>query len=230
MIYNGIHVPRDLPDRTDARRALGLDDRTLVGIVIANLIPYKGHRDLIRGLSHIPRSFSGPWSVLCAGQDHGLKPELEALAAAQGVSAHVQFLGPRSDVSRLVAAADFGLLTPYGNEGFSNVILEGMAGGLAMIVTDVGGNAEAVVNGETGFVVPPRNPEAISEAVLRLAGDLRSASGLAQRRGRASRSPSRSINASRRMSSSARSCFKEARERRSPRNRSKSREPDLRRG
>jgi glycosyltransferase involved in cell wall biosynthesis len=171
LIYNGIDVLQPLPDRNEARRALGLDDDTLVGVVVANLIPYKAHRDLIRGLSHVARNLTMPLRILCAGRDHGLRSELEALAAARGITENIQFLGQRSDVSRLLAAADFGLLTPCGNEGFSNVILESMAAGLAMIVTDVGGNAEAVVDAETGFVVPPRNPEAIGDAILCLARD-----------------------------------------------------------
>ena len=108
--------------------------------------------------------------MLLAGRDEGLRPELEALAAKRGIAENVVFLGERSDVPRLLAAADFGLLTSH-EEGFSNVVLEGMAAALPMIVTDVGGNAEAVLDGETGFVVPPSNPKAIGEAVLRLAGD-----------------------------------------------------------
>jgi glycosyltransferase involved in cell wall biosynthesis len=56
-------------------------------------------------------------------------------------------------------------------EGFSNVVLEGMAAGLPMIVTAVGGNPEAVVDGHTGLIVQPRDPKAIAEAILRLSRD-----------------------------------------------------------
>ena len=69
-----------------------------------------------------------------------------------------------------MAAADFGLLTSH-EEGFSNVILEGMAASLPMIVTRVGGNPEAVLHERTGLVVPAMDPQAIGEAVLRLARD-----------------------------------------------------------
>ena len=183
LIYNGIEALRSLPDRSDARRALGLDEDALVGVVVANLIHYKGHRELVRGLSHVEPELSSPWRILFAGRDHGLRAELEALAAARGISHRIQFLGEYSDVPLLLAAADFGLLTSR-EEGFSNVILEGMSAGLAMIVTDVGGNAEAVIDSETGFVVPPRNPQAIGEAMLRLAHDpaLRKRLGAAARK------------------------------------------------
>jgi glycosyltransferase involved in cell wall biosynthesis len=168
LIYNGIEVSPVLPDRNEARQALGLDNDTLVGVVIANLIPYKGHRELIEGLSHIERKLPGDWRILLVGRDHSIRSELEALSTTCGVSHRIRFLGQRSDVPALLAAADFGLLTSR-EEGFSNVIVEGMAAGLAMIVTDVGGNAEAVVHGETGFVVPPRNSKAIGDAILELA-------------------------------------------------------------
>jgi glycosyltransferase involved in cell wall biosynthesis len=168
LIYNGIDVSPVLPDRNEARQALGIDNDTLVGVVIANLIHYKGHRELVRGLSHVETELATPWRIFVAGRDHGIRAELEELAAARGISHRIQFLGEYSDIPRLLAASDFGLLTSR-EEGFSNVILEGMAAGLAMIVTDVGGNAEAVLHGETGFVVPARNPKAIGDAILELA-------------------------------------------------------------
>jgi glycosyltransferase involved in cell wall biosynthesis len=184
LIYNGVKVSSTLPARAEARRQLHLDDDVLVGVMVANLIPYKGHRDLIHGLAHVEPHLSSPWRILLVGKDFGTRSELESLAAEVGVGHRLEFLGERSDISRILAAADFGLLTPYGNEGFSNAILEGMAAGLAMIVTDVGGNAEAVLDAETGFVVPPRDPQAIARAILRIAStpDLRACFGVAGRR------------------------------------------------
>src|SRR5262249_27490264 len=71
----------------------------------------------------------------------------------------------------LLKASDLGVLAPTRNEGFSNAVLEGMASGLPMVVTDVGGNAEAVLDGETGLVVAPHNPTALGAAIVRLAHD-----------------------------------------------------------
>jgi glycosyltransferase involved in cell wall biosynthesis len=169
LIYNGIDIAPSL-DRSEARRALGLKDDVLVGVMVANLIPYKGHQDLIEGLARVAKQLPPGWRVLLAGRDEGLRRGLEALASERGIAEHVVFLGERSDVSRLLAAADFALLTSH-EEGFSNVVLEGMAAGLPMIVTGVGGNAEAVLDGTTGFVVPPNDPKAIGDAALRFAGD-----------------------------------------------------------
>ena len=183
LIYNGVGISSMLPVRGEARRELDLDDNVLVGVMVANLIPYKGHRDLIQGLAHVEPHLSSPWRILLVGKDSGIRSELESLAAEHGVGHRLQFLGERFDISRILAASDFGLLTPNGNEGFSNAILEGMAAGLAMIVTDVGGNAEAVLDAETGFVVPPRDPQAIARAILQIA----TAPGLRARFGAAGR-------------------------------------------
>ena len=168
LIYSGIELSRPILDRAKSRAALGIDDDTFVGVVVANLIHYKGHRELVRGLSHVAANLSSPWRVLVAGRDHGLRAELEALAAARGISEHVEFIGEHADIPSLLAAADFGLL-PSREEGFSNVILEAMAAGVPMIVTNVGGNPEAVIDGETGCVVPPCDPKGIGNAIMRFA-------------------------------------------------------------
>ncbi|HUU23953.1 MAG TPA: glycosyltransferase [Methyloceanibacter sp.] len=183
LIYNGIDPDGVMPGRSEARAALGLDADAFIGVMVANLIPYKGHRDLIQALAMAAPRLPASWQVLCVGRDEGPRSELEALAAAKGLGANIRFLGQRSDVDRVLAAADFGVLPPRENEGFSNAILESMRAGLPMAVTDIGGNAEAVIDGETGFVVQPCDPSALSSAILRLAQDpaLRRALGNAGR-------------------------------------------------
>jgi len=75
------------------------------------------------------------------------------------------FAGEVTDVRPWLWAMDVGCLTPGSNEGFSNAIIEQMATGLPMVVTDVGGNAEAVVDGSTGRVIPPNDATAVSAAL-----------------------------------------------------------------
>ena len=170
LIYNGVEARVSRPERAEARRAFGIAPEALVGVMIANLIPYKGHKDLIEGLALVAQSLPSGWRILCAGRDEGLRSKLENLVGARGLKANIQFLGERTDVSTLLAAADFGVLSSL-EEGFSNVVLESMAAGLPMIVTNVGGNPEAVLDGETGLVVPPHDPAALGKAILRLAQD-----------------------------------------------------------
>ena len=182
LIYNGVDMPKPLTNRGAARRALGLDQHALIIVVVANLIHYKGHRDLLRGLGQVARQLPSPWRLLVVGRDEGLRSNLEGLARNEGIADNIQFLGQRPDALRFMAAADFGVLTSH-EEGFSNVIIESMAAGLAMVVTSVGGNPDAVIEERTGLLVPPRDPAAIGQAVLRLARDpnLRKALGDAGR-------------------------------------------------
>jgi glycosyltransferase involved in cell wall biosynthesis len=123
------------------------------------------------------------WRVLCAGRDEGMQGTLERLAEAHGIKENIQFLGERTDTVTLLAMADFCVLSSW-EEGFSNVVLEAMAAGLPIVVTKVGGNPEAVTDQEAGLVVPPRDPKALGNAILRLAQDpdLRQRLGAAAKR------------------------------------------------
>jgi len=169
LIYNGIRLSEGI-GRAEARRRLGIGNETLVFVIVANLIPYKGHMDLVDALGEIRERLPEDWVLLCAGRDTGIGRDLDVRAQNLGIGARVRWMGERSDVLEIFSAADVGILCSH-QEGFSNSLLEGMASGTPMVVTDVGGNREAVVDGESGFVVPPRQPEALSRALLRLADD-----------------------------------------------------------
>lgn len=173
-IYNGVDVNAFKCTRlkTDVRRELGIDQDALVLISVANLIPYKGHVDLLRGLSSASENFPSEWVLLCVGRDDGIGESLKELTHKLGLNSHVRWMGTRGDVPDLLGAADISVLASH-EEGFSNAILESMAAGLPVVATDVGGNAEAVVDGETGLVIPPRDSEALGNAIAKLAKDLK---------------------------------------------------------
>jgi len=171
LIYNGIEPDtRASGRREDIRGRLGIAEQATVLILVANLIAYKGHADLLRALAAEPERLPPDWVLLCVGRDDGIGPELRALASDLGIAARVRWLGARDDVPALLAAADIGILCSH-QEGFSNSILEGMAAGLPMVVSDVGGNAEAVTDGETGLVVPAHDPARLGAALAALAAD-----------------------------------------------------------
>ena len=92
------------------------------------------------------------------------------------------FSGERFDVPRLLAAADLALLTSR-SEGLSNTILEAMACGLPVLATDVGGNAELVNDGETGYLLPVHEADPIAARVTKLLQDI----PLAEKMGRRGR-------------------------------------------
>lgn len=172
LIYNGVGLNGlDQPvDGGAVRRRLGIDEASFVAIVVANLIAYKGHADLIDALHRSRDRLPEPWTVLCVGRDESQRAKLEELTRDCGLDRHVRFLGERNDIAELLLASDVAISSSH-EEGFSNSVLEGMAAGLPLIVTDVGGNAEAVLDRETGLVVPARDPARLSAAIVELAND-----------------------------------------------------------
>lgn len=167
LIYNGVNVEHFLlPEcRAKVRSDLSISDETLVFVIVANLIPYKGHTDLIKAFAKIQNLILQPWVCLCVGRDDGIASSLHEEAVSLGIGKEIRFLGSRKNVPELLNASDIGVLCSH-EEGFSNAVLEGMAAKLPMVVTDVGGNAEAVINGLTGLVVTPKAPDELAEALL----------------------------------------------------------------
>ena len=189
LIYNGIEMPSPVftNTRRQTRATLKIPDDALVISVIANLIAYKGHRDLIAALAllraQVPTPLPATWRLLVIGRDNGIGADLRMQAEVSGLAENVLWLGERSDVDALLAASDMFVL-PSHQEGFSNALLEAMASRLPVVATAVGGNIDAVVDRETGFLVPVRDARALAAAILSLARDpgLRSSFGEAGRR------------------------------------------------
>ncbi len=100
----------------------------------------------------------------------GLREELEARARSLGVGAKVRFAGFRPDLPAVLAAADLFALSSDA-EGLPVVVLDAMVSGRAVVATDVGSVCDLVVDGETGLVVPRRDPEALAEAMVALLTD-----------------------------------------------------------
>ena len=184
LIYNGIAPERlDPPDadREAVRGELKLAHDEWVLVVLASLHPYKGHADLIEALIRLKAEDALParWRLILIGRDIGTggaevppdrktswRSHLQEMCREHDLERHVLYLGERKDAVRLLRAADIGVL-PSHEEGFSNVLLEMMGAGLAIIATDVGGNAEAL-GGEAGLVVPAQDPKALMQALQRL--------------------------------------------------------------
>jgi glycosyltransferase involved in cell wall biosynthesis len=96
-----------------------------------------------------------------------LQKETEQLARELGLATSVRFAGVRNDIPEIMSAAD-GYIMSSEWEGMPMVLLEAAAAGLPIVTTDVGGNREVVRDGETGFLVRPRDPAQLGRAMLRL--------------------------------------------------------------
>ncbi|MGC8740480.1 MAG: glycosyltransferase [Candidatus Sumerlaeaceae bacterium] len=171
LVYNGIDLTRfdKLPPREIMRAELGLPVDAIVVGTVANLIPYKGHREIVEAAALLVPKFP-QMKFLWVGRDDGIAASLFEQAQLLGVAENICFLGPRQDIPRVLAAVDM-LVSASHEEGFSNVILEAMAAGLPVVATRVGGNPEAVVDGETGYIVAPKDPTSLAAAIEKLAAE-----------------------------------------------------------
>lgn len=178
LVRNGLDFARldaQASDRATVRVSLGLAAATPVLAVVANLLPYKGHADLIEAIARLKPRVQ-PTQFLLVGADRGIGPELRARARQRGVADSVTFLGQRSDIGAILAAAD-GFVLPSHEEGSSNALLEAMAAGLPIVATDIGGTREALGDGAFGALVPPRDPASLAAAIDRLLDGLADESG-----------------------------------------------------
>jgi glycosyltransferase involved in cell wall biosynthesis len=172
VIHNGISLSRMevSASRSEIRKTLAIEDDALVFVIVANLIPYKGHLDLVAALSGIASSLPNKWVLLAAGRDEGASVAVLGAARDGNIEEHVRLLGPRTDVAHLLHASDIAMLCSH-EEGFPTAIVEYMVVGLPVVSTDIGGTGEAVSDGETGVLVPVGDPQALGAALLRLAQD-----------------------------------------------------------
>jgi glycosyltransferase involved in cell wall biosynthesis len=100
-------------------------------------------------------------------EDHAYTERLRTFVAAEGLERYVTFTGWRSDMARVLRGLDLFVL-PSLNEGLPRVILEAMAMALPVVATQVGGNAELVVHGQTGLLVSAQDPAALAVAMIEL--------------------------------------------------------------
>jgi glycosyltransferase involved in cell wall biosynthesis len=177
VIRNGIEADRFVrPPDPVAREELEDGSGRPIVLVPARLEAEKGHGDLLEAAQRLPGV-----RFVCVG-DGTLREDLVGSADRLGVADRVTFLGFRDDVERLLGACDLVVL-PSLFEGLPLALIEAMAAGKPVVATGLGGTPELVVEGETGLLVPARDPIALASAVDRVLGD----PGLAGRLGSAGR-------------------------------------------
>lgn len=152
--------------RESLRRSLGLD-REFAWLAVGRFEIAKDYPNMLRAFARV-RARHADAVLLLVGRG-SLQPETEALARELGLGSSVRFLGVRSDVPVVMSAAD-GFVMSSAWEGMPMVLLEAAAAALPIVATQVGGNREVVLEAESGFLVPPRDDEALGSAMLRLSG------------------------------------------------------------
>ncbi len=181
VVYNGVDLSRfgrnsekGKQCREELRRAEGIGEQDVVFLWAARMVEQKRPQDFIelakylttkdwRGKSPPPLHF---WML----GDGSLSDEVKRKAEEFAPRGTVKFFGHRNDVERFMAAGDIFIMTST-KEGFSNALLEAMASGLVPVVTDVGGNAEAVRECQDGRVIPALQINKLFSAVDRILMD-----------------------------------------------------------
>jgi L-malate glycosyltransferase len=167
VIHNGLDLPRFEARIREGLQGAVPDTGGAPALVhVANMNhPVKRQEDLLLALAMLRREGT-PLHAFLVG-DGPRRPELERRAAELGVADRAHFLGHRRDVPALYARATLGVLCSTA-EGMSNAVMEGMAAGLPMVVTAVGGNTDLIADGERGRVVEPRRPSLLAQALREL--------------------------------------------------------------
>ena len=196
-------------DRREARAALGLPDVPTV-VYVGRLVPRKGVDALIRAFALLPDSLGARLVVVGGEPGPGPSPEairLADLACSLGVSRRVTFVGsrPQGELGRFYAAGDVAVSVPH-YEPFGMTPLEAMACATPVVGSRVGGIKWSVAEGETGLLVPPRDPEALAESLARLLRD----GPTRERMGRAARRRVEELFTWERVAAGAEAAFSEA--------------------
>ena len=159
-----LHVPRAVP----------------LVVHVGRFHHWKGQQVLLRALVHAPRVHAWIVGAALFGEE-AFAAELRAACTRLGLDGRVQFLGIRTDIPLLMKAADVVVHTSVYPEPFGRVVVEGMLAGRPVIASRGGGVGEIVTDGETGWLVPPDQPEALAVAINRVIDDPASAAAVAAR-------------------------------------------------
>lgn len=163
--------PRDRPrgiDPAAMRRAIGApEEAPLIGFV-GRLWPQKRVQDLIWA-ADVLRLSGWSFRVVVVG-DGPRRASLERFADSLEIRPIVQFLGHRSDAREIIESLDL-LVLPSKFEGLPNVVLEAMQSAKPVVATRIAGTSEAVVDGETGILVPPRQPLELARGIRTILAD-----------------------------------------------------------
>jgi glycosyltransferase involved in cell wall biosynthesis len=184
-VYNGLDLNRLTPkanparDETLARFNLPRDENRRFVTIVANLRhDVKDHPTFLRAARRVHEVLPGAAFVI-AGEGE-LTNAMRALAAELGIERDVFFTGRCTNVPELLSLSDVCVLSSRA-EGFSNAILEYMAAARPVVATNVGGASEAIVEGETGYLVSAGDDAAMAERIISLLREPERARGMGQR-------------------------------------------------
>jgi len=164
-----IHIPNGVDTnkfniyrKEFTRKKFGFKKEDFIIGIVARLDPIKNHKTLFFTFKEIVKNY--PQAKLIIVGDGPLREELKEKSYQLGINNKAIFMGERNDVPEILKTFDIFVL-PSLNEGMSNTILETMATGIPVIASNVGGNPELVIDGETGFLFPTNDVESLVQKI-----------------------------------------------------------------
>lgn len=168
-VYTGVDPEQLKVDgEPSLRRELGLPDSAKLVLTVAIMRTEKGHRFTIQAAPRILAACPDTYFIFAG--DGPLFDELKGQVAAAGLADRIRFLGLRRDIANVLASCDLFLL-PTEQEALGTAFIEAMAMGLPVVTTTVGGIVDIVEEGQTGYLVPPRDLEVLADRLGRLQAD-----------------------------------------------------------
>ena len=187
--FEVLYPPIEACDQTTShsrgriRDELGIPESSPLITTVGNLYPTKGHVYFVRAAAAVRERFPEARFLVVGQAFEGRTSYAEDLydeVRRLGLGESLSFTGFRADVPDILQATDI-LVQPTLSESFGMAVAEGLAAGLPVVATAVGGVQEIILDGETGLLVPPRDPEAIASKVVSLLEQPDFAASLASR-------------------------------------------------
>lgn len=169
IIPNGFDCDRFKPSiasKHSIRKELGLSNKDILVGLIARYHPMKDHDNFFKAVKIIAENHNEVNFVLVGHEVENTNSSISDMLSLNGIKNKVFLLGERQDIDKITAGLDIAFSSSSYGEGFPNVVGEAMACGVPCVVTDVGDSA--LIVGDTGIVVPPRNPVAMAKACGRM--------------------------------------------------------------
>jgi glycosyltransferase involved in cell wall biosynthesis len=180
-IYGAIDLKRFRPAAPDPalRKELGIDEQTWVVGKVADYRPWKGYGIFLEAASIILKE-EPRVRFLAVGGKSDYFDEMKAIARRLSIEKSVTFTGFRDDVERFYPLMQVSVNCATSGEGLPGVLRESLAMEIPVVATDVGGNREVVLDGQTGCLIPSHDPAALARAILGLLRNPESARRLGQ--------------------------------------------------
>ena len=172
VILNGTDLKKFNKNFNSAKikKELGLKKENKIITIIAGLRPVKDHISLIKAFSYVVQKEKNAKLLIVGEGDTKIKEGILNEIKAGKLNNNVCMLSLREDIPEILAITDVSVLSSL-SEGTSQTIMESMAASRPVVATNVGGNCVLIEDGKNGLLVPPKDPEEMADAILRLLGN-----------------------------------------------------------